>query len=100
VETAGLAVAVALVLGAVSGAFAAADPVVRTPQVCEAALDYHDEALVIMTDLNEAVRQRGDANDPESYAIYDGKVNHLIASFEDVAPEADIAEADCRAGVQ
>ncbi|MCP2265539.1 hypothetical protein APR03_002895 [Promicromonospora thailandica] len=99
-DLAGLAVVAGIVVGTVSGVLIAEEPVTRTPQICQTAFNLNDQAFVIMKDLNEAVRLRGDALDKDTYAIHDAEVNHLLASLNALAPDADAAEADCRAGIQ
>jgi hypothetical protein len=53
------------------------------------------EAFRLWKDTTTAVRERGDANDLEAFAVLNGKVNHLTASLEVVAPRYDDAAADC-----
>ncbi|MFD2792548.1 hypothetical protein ACFS27_03205 [Promicromonospora vindobonensis] len=93
--TAALAVGAALVVGLVSGAASAGEPVTRTPVACNAMAAYAVEAFQLWADLASATRERGDALGADAYAVHDGDVNHLMASLEAVAPKYDRAVADC-----
>lgn len=90
-----IAATAGLVVGLASGALAAGEPETRTPGVCHVMAEQATEIFAIWTDLTGAVRQRGDALDPETYAIHDAEVNHLLASLEALGPQYNAAEARC-----
>lgn len=66
-----------------------------TPPACEDMAEHALDAFRLWSKATGAVRERGDATDPDAYAVLDGKVNHLMASLEAIAPKYDRAAADC-----
>lgn len=74
--------------------------VAPTPPACHDMADYAIEAFQLWADTTGAVRERGDANDPEAYAVLDAEVNHLTASLTALAPKYDVAEIECLGGAR
>jgi hypothetical protein len=94
-ETTGLAVCVALAVGAIAGAFAAAEPVIQTPQVCRDALAAAAALDVAQTNLLSAVRVRGDAVGLEAYQDADDEVTQLLDEMADREAAYVAASTSC-----
>lgn len=90
-----VALALGLVVGALSGSALAGEPRVQTPQVCHEMAAAAEALDVVQGELVVAVRERGDALGKDDYRVLDGKVNHLIASMGPAEVAYREAEAAC-----